>query len=356
MGNLLKLTNHVILILLLSGNSGCSFNSYYAQSIFGQLEILQKSKPIDELLRDKSLPLQLFQQLNLAQQLRQFSISDLDLPNNGSYRQYADIGREYVVWNVFASPELSLQQKHWCYLIVGCLSYRGYFSRDTAIQLASYIEEQHYDVYVGGVAAYSTLGWIADPVLNTMLNRDVIHLAKIMFHELAHQKIYIKDDTEFNEAFADTVALVGVERWLLKNGDKELFVKFGQNQDREDIFVDLVIRYRQQLDGIYKSEIPETEKRSAKIRILQQMVNEYRQIRDHWNNGVTYDSWFALGVNNAKLNAVITYREYLPGFRNLLSSVNNNLARFYKLVEELGKCPTEKRKYLLLTESTKFSC
>ena len=329
---------------------------YYVQSIKGELEILHKSKPIDELLDQKKLPQQLLYKLDKARQIREFAIKELFLPDNGSYQQYADIGREYVVWNVFAAPELSLDSKRWCYVVVGCLNYRGYFSPDAAMQMADNLEKQGYDVYVGGVTAYSTLGWFADPVLNTMLYRDITDLARVIFHELAHQKIYINGDTGFNEAFADTVAIEGVERWLKHSNNPELVRKFRQKQDREDVFSGLVKRYRKKLDELYRSQIPVTEKHMIKTRILQQMVNEYRRQRASWSDGITYDSWFATGVNNAKLNSVATYKEYVPGFKNLLHSVGNNLPSFYKVVEDLGKCTAKQRKQILLSGNTVFSC
>jgi predicted aminopeptidase len=356
MSDTLKILNQFFLLLLLTGTTACSSLGYYAQAIQGQLEILQKSKPIDLLLIENLLPQELLAKLDQARQLREFAIAELDLPDNGSYRQYADLERKYVVWNVFAAPELSLEGKHWCYLMVGCLSYRGYFSRDRAIQLANELEQQGYDVYVGGVIAYSTLGWLADPVLNTMLYRDITDLARVIFHELAHQKIYIKGDTEFNEAFADTVAIAGVEHWLLKTGDTDLTIKFKQKQEREDTFINLVLHYRRKLDEIYRSQLSDPEKRITKVNVLRQMVNDYRERRIAWSDDITYDSWFTLGINNAKLNAVTTYRKYLSGFTNLLQSVENNLVSFYKLVEDLGKCPAEKRKTILESGTTRFSC
>lgn len=356
MHNTLKTAKLLILLLLVTCTAACSSFSYYAQSIQGQLEILNKSKPVDELLKEQQLPQQLLDELDIVRQIREFAITELSLPDNGSYRQYADLEREYVVWNVFAAPELSLAGKQWCYLVAGCLNYRGYFSRDAALHLANKLEKQGYDVYVGGVTAYSTLGWLADPVLNTMLNRGTTDLARVIFHELAHQKIYIKDDTEFNEAFADTVAIEGVERWLQKTGNSESIRKFKQDQEREDIFVNLVLRYRRQLDELYHSQFSDLEKRVTKTRLLQQMVNDYQQDRSAWRDGTTYDTWFAIGVNNAKLNAVTTYREYVPGFKILLRSVGSNLARFYGLVEELGKCRAEKRKSILQSGYTRFSC
>ena len=353
--------NHRIFVLMcislfLPGISACSSIVYYTHSVKGQLEIIQKSVPIQQILDNNSLPEQVSIQLAEVRGIRDFAIVELGLPDNDSYRLYADLGRDYVVWNVFATPELLLKSREWCYFIAGCLSYRGYFSKEGALKLAAELESQGYDVFVGGVTAYSTLGWFADPVLNTMLHWDITYLAKVIFHELSHQKIYIKNDTEFNEAFAETVALIGVERWLEKHGTIKSRKEFIQKQSREDSFVDLVLLYRQQLDELYQSSLTEEDKRTKKNIILQDMVNEYQKIRSDWVTESIYDTWFALGINNAKLMAVSTYRKLVPGFRKLLRTVDDDLASFYKLVENLGQCSHEQRREILLSGSNQFSC
>ena len=341
---------------MLAGLSACSTVSYYSQSVMGQLEIMQKSTSIDEYLKQDNLPDQLVRQLSMVKEIRKFAVDELGLPDNNSYLRYADLGRDYVVWNVFASPEFRLENREWCYLIAGCLGYRGYFSRDDAIQLASELENQGYDVFVGGVSAYSTLGWFSDPVLNTMLYRDTVYLAKVIFHELAHQKVYIKSDTEMNEAFADTVAITGVQRWLQRSGKSDLYEEFLLEQSRENRFVDLVLHYREKLDELYQSQPDIDLKRKHKNIIIQDMINQYQNIRSEWDNDSNYDLWFAMGVNNAKLMTVVTYRQFVPGFNSLLSAVNDNLEEFYQLITKLGRCSPGQRREILFSGKADFSC
>lgn len=344
------------LFLFVSVTSGCSTIEYYTQSVKGQFEIIQKSVPLDQLLVKRNLPEKIRTQLADVREIRNFATSDLGLPDNNSYRRYADLGREYVVWNVFASPELAMENREWCYLIIGCLGYRGYFAKNDAIKLSTELEDQGYDVFVGGVSAYSTLGWFADPVLNTMLHWDTTYLAKVIFHELAHQKVYIKNDTDFNEAFADTVALTGVERWLKKYGSPQSIAEFNQKQAREDIFVDLVLRYRKRLDVLYHSSLDDKIKLQRKNVILQEMVNEYQKVRSSWGNDTTYDTWFAMGINNAKLMAVVTYRQLVPAFKKFLQATGNNLDLFYKLIGGMGNCDKNMRRQILSSVNTHFSC
>ncbi len=216
-----------VIFLVLPNLTSCAQLAYYSQSIKGQWEINVKKRPIRQILEDETTSEILHRKLTQASKIRQFAIDYLYLPNNESYLTYADLDREFVVWNVFATPELSLEPVQSCFLIVGCLSYQGYFEKKAALKQANLLRENGYDVYVGGVSAYSTLGWFNDPVLNTMLTRDITYLAKIIFHELAHQKIYIKNDTDFNEAFAETIALKGIEQWLLRDqlqNDLEKFI------------------------------------------------------------------------------------------------------------------------------------
>ncbi|MGB1801380.1 MAG: aminopeptidase, partial [Gammaproteobacteria bacterium] len=222
---------------------GCSTISYYSQSIHGQFEVIQKSKPISELLKNESLPDGYQKKLNTVLELREFSVKELGLPNNDSYTSFADLERDYVIWNIFANPEFSLQPLSWCYFIVGCLSYRGYFSKEDAEQYEIQLKQQGYDTYLGGVAAYSTLGWFDDPVLNSMLRWNENYLATVMFHELAHQQVYIKNDTELNESYADAVAHIGVTRWLKKKTDNKYLLKYEQAQQQEKVFIDLINHY-----------------------------------------------------------------------------------------------------------------
>ncbi|HKK15878.1 MAG TPA: aminopeptidase [Gammaproteobacteria bacterium] len=334
----------ILVLCLLMMCVGCSSIAYYAQSVQGQLQIIAKSRPITALLKDDHLPANLASKLSQAMEIRDFASRELALPDNNSYRYYADLDREYVVWNVFATPALSLQAKEWCFLFVGCLSYRGYFSNSRADAFASRLEQQGFDTWVGGVTAYSTLGWFTDPVLNTMLSRDNDYLARIIFHELAHQKIYIKNDTAFNEAFAETVALEGIRRWYALRSDTDSYRNFLSRLQHEEQFVSLVLQYRDKLDRVYESTMMPGEKLLQKNRLLQAMVNDYRLMRTGWGNDGRYDSWFATGLNNAKLMAVSTYRLYVPVLRKQLEMLGSNLPAFYTFIERLGQCSFEERK------------
>jgi predicted aminopeptidase len=352
-----KYRNLIISIIFAIAVSGCGSLGYYAQSINGQLEILHKRQPIDKLLKHHDLPRDIKAQLELSRQIRDFAIMELGLPDNGSYRDYADLGRDFVVWNVFATPELSLQNRQWCYLIVGCLAYRGYFSEENAREYALQLENGGYDVYVGGVTAYSTLGWFDDPVLNTMLQRGDIYLARVIFHELAHQKVYIKDDTEINEAFADTVAETGVHRWLESSNPSGYAPAQIENmQQEEDQFVELVLKYRNQLDELYNSAITDSQKRARKSMLLGRMIDEYRKMYPDNSIQTRYGSWFATGLNNAKLMAVVTYRKYMPGFRKMLLAVDNDFEAFYELADRLRHCSHDQRRDILQSGKIHFSC
>lgn len=334
----------ILFFCLLSMCSGCSSIAYYAQSVKGQLQIIANSRPIDTLLVDDRLPAEVARKLARALEIREFASRELYLPDNDSYRYYADLDRQYVVWNVFATPALSLQAKEWCYLFVGCLGYRGYFSKSRADQFAGQLAQQGLDTWVGGVSAYSTLGWFTDPVLNTMLSREEDFLARIIFHELAHQKIYIKNDTGFNEAFAETVALEGLRRWYASHSDPASYRLFLTRLQHEDQFVSLVLQYRDQLEEVYRSNMSPGDKQLHKNRLLQSMVDDYRLMRALWGDDDRYDAWFASGLNNAKLSAVSTYRLYVPVLRNKLEQLGSDLRAFYTFIERLGQCSPEERK------------
>ncbi|HSR61990.1 MAG TPA: aminopeptidase [Gammaproteobacteria bacterium] len=344
----------ILAALFIALTPGCSSIAWYAQSVAGQLEISGRQQPISEVLQDEGLTPHVRRQLERVRDIRDFAATELGLPDNNSYREYADLDRDYVVWNVFAAPKLSLEALEWCYLFVGCLNYRGYFDRNDASQLARELQEQGFDVFTGGVAAYSTLGWFDDPVLNTMLRWDEARLATVIFHELAHQLLYIRDDTKFNEAFADTVAVTGVRRWLEQHGTPAMRRNHKIMREQEDAFLSLVFRYRDRLSGIYASSRPDALKLAEKKRLLAEMTMEYRRMNEGRASG-RYDDWFE-NVNNASLLAVITYRDYLPGFRALLAYSDYNLPDFYRLAEELGHCPPAQRRRILEQQQTEFEC
>ena len=335
--------------------TGCSSLSYYSQSIQGQLEVIQKSEPIAEALKEKSTSEAHREKLNTVLELRKFSIEKLGLPDNDSYRSYSDLKRDYVIWNIFANPEFSLKPLNWCYLIVGCLSYRGYFSKADAEQYEKELKKEGYDTYLGGVAAYSTLGWFEDPVLNTMLRWDENYLASVIFHELAHQQLYIKNDSELNESYADAVAHIGVIKWLDQKTDKTDLHEYIQTQEREKMFVELINRYKTKLTTLYESSIDDIHKREKKKVLLLKMKREYFEMSQEWQND-PYGKWFNNELNNAKLASVITYRKYVPAFLEIYKKLNRDLTKFYSFANLLSNCKRMIRKEILNKRKIEFEC
>jgi predicted aminopeptidase len=345
----------ISILLITTLFSGCSSIQYYGQSIQGQLEVLQKRRPIEDILLQDDISSQFRNKLNTILKLRQFSIEELNLPENDSYLSYADLEREHVIWNIFANEEFSLEPQSWCYLIVGCLSYRGYFSKTKAEQHALQLKEQSYDVYLGGVSAYSTLGWFDDPVLNTMLRWSETYLATVMFHELAHQQLYIKDDTEFNESYADAVAHIGVMKWLEQQRNQDKIQKYLQSQQQEKAFVTLVLRYKLLLDELYNSSMDIAIKRKQKQILLIKLVTEYDELAKKWDKD-PYKDWLTHDLNNAKLASIVTYRKYVPAFLDIYKKLEKDLNQFYSFSKSLSNCKPMKRKEILESRKIEFEC
>lgn len=326
---------------------GCDSIGYYSQAASGQIELMRARQPIDALINDPNTAPELRERLALVLELREFAASSLALPVDGQYASYADLQREAVVWNVFAAPELSLQSKTWCYPIAGCAAYRGYFRREAAQDYASTLEAEGYETYVGGVAAYSTLGWVDDPVLNTFINRTEAQLADLIFHELAHKQLYIPGDTQFNESFATTVAIEGVKRWMLQRDDVDAFQQYLQEKARQDEFINLIVSYREQLDELYRSGIPDGEKRQAKMETVFRLREAFVAMQEGWGNQEAYSAWMAGTVNNAKLNSVALYFDLVPALQSLLGASDYDLAAFYARCEALdGLSPEQRREQL----------
>lgn len=337
----------LLLLALLGGVQGCSMTGYYLQSVQGQMAVLAARQPIDLVIADPSQPASRREQLRKVQAMRRFAIEALALPDNGSYTGFSDIQRRYVITNVFATPELSLSPVRSCFLIVGCLDYRGYFQPHRARRHAEQLRQQGYDVYVGGVAAYSTLGWFDDPVLNSMLDWDEPRLAKFLFHELAHQRLYVRDDTGFNEAFAETVAEVGLTRWLAQHADSVAAARFRAAEAREQDFIAQVLQTKEALADVYGSSLSASARRARKASLLEGFRERYRTLRQGWGGYAGYDSWVADDLNNAKISAVVTYHDQIPAFRALLDSVDGDLTRFYQRAESLGCLPADRRRQCL---------
>ena len=331
------------LILFLSLSSACSNIAYYSQAMDGQWDIFSRSQPINRVLTSPTTPTPLKQQLTDILKIRAFASQILYLPDNPSYTYYADLERPFVVWSVFATPTFSFVPKQWCFFIVGCVSYRGYFSETAAITLAEELRAQEYDVYVAGIPAYSTLGWFNDPILNTMLAWPLYRIAGLIFHELAHQKLYISNDTAFNEAFAMTVEYIGVELWLAQYGTPDDRLEYQQTRQRQIEFINLVLSTRNHLQNIYQQNGSIEKMRVAKKAAFDNLRIEYQHLKTRWNGYNGYDAWFAKYLNNAKLLSIVTYQDLVPAFRALFEQLDGDLSAFYHAVEQLGELPVQDR-------------
>ena len=327
----------VALIALSSG--GC----YLLQSVQGQLALMSKRRPIDRVIEEASTPPALRARLEAVSSIRDFATRELGLPDNGSYRSYADVGRRYVVWNVVAAPEFSVDAKEWCYPIVGCVAYRGYFVEKRARRFAQSLRGRGFDVAVGGVAAYSTLGHFNDPVLNTMMGWNDVELAAIIFHELTHQLLYVPNDSSFNEALATTVEEEGVRRWLSAQGrDADLADHLVQQEHYAEV-VSLLSATRAELRSLYASGLaPESmrEKKSAEFAALR---SSFARLAAAWGGHAPFEAWFDADLNNAHLASVATYFTCVPGFERELKAAGGNLTAFYTRVRALAKLGQEKR-------------
>jgi predicted aminopeptidase len=330
--------------VLVAGLSGCTGISYYAQSVNGHLEMLSARQPVAKLVDDPSQPAELRAEMALASDIRRYATDELALPDNASYRSYVDTGRDAVTWAVFAAPEFSLVPQTWCFPVFGCVPYRGYFSREAAIEFAKDVRDEGMDVHVTGITAYSTLGWFSDPLLNTMFRRDEAFLAALVFHELAHQRFYVRNDTAFNEAFAVTVETSGVRKWLKDRGDAAALGRYEAELKREADFLDLIAETRTELIGIYRGADSAAEKRAAKAAAIDRLRARYRRLRDgRWGGYAGYDGWFDAPINNAKLAATAVYNDLVPAFVDLFEACSGDYPKFYEAVRRIGALDKTKR-------------
>lgn len=320
--------------------AGCSTLGYYSQAIGGHWSLMQARRPLPEVITDAATPDAVRRKLALAQAARAFASARLGLPANDSYTEYAALERRYVVWNVFAAPALSLELKESCFLFVGCVSYRGYFSEQAADAAGATLRAAGYDVFVGGVAAYSTLGWFADPLVSSMLNWEDAVLVKTIFHELAHQRLYIADDSAFNESFATAVAEFGFARW---RAETELGASVTASQSHEREFIALVLRHQRALQAWYRRPLTDAEKLLRKARQMQRLRDEFAALSRNWADREDYARWLAHDLNNAKLASVGTYYRHVPAFTALLHHLAGDLPHFYAAAEALGRTPRAAR-------------
>lgn len=330
------------IVLMLSGSLlfACSTQetavSYYAQSIGGHLSLMSQREPIEEVLK-KAEP-DLKKRLQLSQEIRSFASESLGLPDNNSYTTYVALDRPYIVWNVFAAESLALDIKQWCYLVVGCANYRGYYKEANAERYAKGLREKGYDVVVGGVSAYSTLGWFADPLTSALLRRNGANLAELIFHELAHQELFIKNDSRFNEAFATVVGEQGVLRWLSETERYDDLARYQKQLEVYGDFLNLIRQTRQQLEENYQTNINDEQKLVNKELIFSEMKVNYEKLKNEkWGGEAWYQGWFNRPLNNARFVSIATYRDLVPVFETLFERCDKDFKRFYQRVKEISK-------------------
>jgi predicted aminopeptidase len=334
-----------VAVTVLSG--GC----YILQSVQGQLALMSKREPIAGVIGKASTPPALRTQLEAVAAIRDFASRDLKLPDNGSYRSYADLGRRYVVWNVIAAAEFSVDAREWCYPLVGCVAYRGYFAERRARRYATRLRGQSFDVAVEGVAAYSTLGHFNDPVLNTMMGWNDVELAAIIFHELSHQLLYVSNDSSFNEAFATVVEEEGVRRWLQAQRREADLTKHLLQKDRYIKVIDLLDATRTDLKALYASGLAPEAMRAGKRAAFDSLRSSFGLLKAGWGGHAPFEDWFDSELNNAHLVSLATYFACVPGFERELEAVDGDLPAFYTRARALAKLGEEQRHALVCGRS-----
>lgn len=341
----MKNRNIAILLVLFATQllSGCESIGFYGQAIRGQLHIVIKQRPIDDIIQNPETQAGLREQLRLVMALRVFAQNALALDVGDSYAEYADLGRPYVVWNVTAAPALSLDPLKWCFPIAGCVSYRGYFSEQAAKEKAADLRERGNDVYVGGVGAYSTLGWFDDPVLNSFLRRSEEGLAGLLFHELSHRQLYVKGDTAFNESFATAVQLEGLRRWYEAAGESAKFSDYVIAQERRARIIEMITLHRHRLSKLYSEMQQEPEALAKKRLIIADIKADYARLKREWPGYKAFDGWMAGPINNAKLSTISNYNGWVPSFRQLLKENNGDIRQFYHHCAELAHLEKSER-------------
>jgi len=330
------------LLVYLLAISGCSSVGYYWQAIHGHFAIVAREQPIDKVLQQHDLDPVLRQKLELVEQARQFASAKLALPDNGSYTRYADLQRSYVTWNVIATPAYSVKPRQWCYLFAGCFNYRGYFHKKDALEFAKDLKHQGFDVAVSGAWAYSTLGWFDDPVLNTMLQHDDADVIGILFHELGHQTVYVKDDSSFNESFANAVEQEGLRRWYLHIGKPARYQAYLLRQRQRNEIIHMLEDTRAKLRQLFAQPINKVQMQQQKQALFVTLKRQYETWRtQHSYTG--YDRWMQQDLNNAHLALVATYSDKVPAFLAMLAAQHGNLPAFYREARRVGDLPAQQR-------------
>jgi len=342
----------ILLFLFAFPLSGCTAIGYYTHVIGGQLDILGRANSIAELLArapdtnglQRNFTPEVRGRLETVLRIRTFASAELALPDNGSYRDYVELDREAVAWNVIAAPEFSMKLERWCYPIAGCVSYRGFFAHQRAQAFADTLRRNGMDVRIARVSAYSTLGWFRDPVLSTQLKQNEADLAALLFHELAHQQLYVPDDTAFNESFATVVAQQGLRRWLAREGRAGAYEAWLAEYTQHAQFVGLLREYRLRLEQLYASGMPPDVLRREKAAVFTDLHRAYQERRRQWHDRQRYDSWFSQNLNNAHLAGVDLYHRYVPAFETLFHDAGSDFTMFYRSARAIGHLPAGERR------------
>ncbi len=330
--------------------AGCADTGYLLQSVTGHLKIMHAARPVEQWLADDTTPPELKQRLQLARNIRRYAVDTLHLPDNASYQRYAQLDRRSVVWNVVAAPTDSLTLKTWCFPVTGCIGYRGYFNEQEAQQLADALKAEGLESSVYGVPAYSTLGWTnwlgGDPLLSTFIHYPQGELARMVFHELAHQVLYIKDDTAFNESFATAVERLGSSAWLASQSNPMVAKEYAQLNGRRTAFRSLTAKTRQQLLAVYAAQ-PSTptagaELAARKAAVYAEFRASYAQLKLSWGGYAGYDAWVA-SANNAAFGALAAYDDWVDAFETLFKRSGSDWVAFYAAARELSALPKEQR-------------
>ncbi|MCB1756351.1 MAG: aminopeptidase [Gammaproteobacteria bacterium] len=326
---------------------GCSTGAYYSQAVSGHLKLMNARQDVATLLESPDLDATLREKLELSKEIRAFASAELGLPDNGSYKSFVKTGRDFVTWNVIAAGEFSVDAKTWCFPVAGCVSYKGYFDKEAAEKQAAELTADGYDTVVTGATAYSTLGWFDDPLLDTMLTGHELRLAGLIFHELAHQKLYLKGDSDFNEAYATFVEQQGVRTWLTASDRQYQLQAYGEFLQRREQFAELLLNAREKLQALYDSEISDDEKRQGKQAVFAEMRADYQIMKDQWQGYAGYDRWFEQEINNARLVAAATYRRLVPAFAALFNEQGGEFPAFYRRAAELSTMNKTERETVL---------
>lgn len=331
--------------------SSCSSISYVSHVTGGQIDLLWKRKNIEELLLRDDLSPGLRERLMLTQKVRLFAEESLQLPVGNAYTSYSDLERPYALWNVYAAPALSMESYAWCLPFAGCIAYRGYYEKHLAEKEANRLKVKGLDVKVGGVRAYSTIGYFNDPVLNSFIETDEVYFIELLIHEIAHRKFYVKDDTTFNENFATAVGQIGAELWYTRLNDRQKFENYQVSKKNFKQVVTFLLRYKNQLHRLYQDNDLEKEvKMQRKELIIKNMIEKYEEFKHDNNIDNRYDYWVST-MNNATFSTLANYQELVPNFIALFQQVGQNWQKFYQEVERISELPKKERHQALKMQS-----